>query len=254
MLVRRLLASFPWKFRKFISISTLLKLPIAIEQFLHQIYLFGFVYLRFCSTVDDTTVAKRLCWGRCGGFIYRFSAKRFSLDLSWAEATVAAQRIQTDWSRLLVGWNSASDGELWSGQRNSESLFSLMLTLMCITIQLYITLQYNRIQYNYTLQYNAWYFCIMCNDQLTSPNTCRSKIIWVSVTKWVNQSITFKLPIQVKNSQNRKQNMLNNNSQMSVLQLLQVMWIFKETIEFLPHNIKGSTFQWGATSIWALPK
>ena len=206
MLVRRLLASFPWEFRKFISISTLLKLPIAIDQFLHQIYLIDFVYLRFCSTVDDTTVANRLCWGRCGGFIYRFSAKRFSLDLSWAEATVAAQRIQTDWSRLLVGWNSASDGELWSGQRNSESLFSLMLTLMCITIQLYITLhyitiQYNTIQYNYTSQYNAWYFCIMCNDQLTSPNTCRSKIIWVSV----------------KNSQNHKQNMLNNNSQMSVL-------------------------------------
>ena len=96
MLVRRLLASFPWEFRKFISISTLLKLPIAIEQFLHQIDLFDFVYLRFCSTVDDTTVANRLCWGRCGGFIYRFSAKRFSLDLSWAEATVAAQRIQTD--------------------------------------------------------------------------------------------------------------------------------------------------------------
>ena len=181
MLVRRLLASFPWEFRKFISISTLLKLPIAIEQFLHQIYLFGFVYLRFCSTVDDTTVAKRLCWGRCGGFIYRFSAKRFSLDLSWPRRLWQRNGFKRKTSGWLV---SACDGALWSGQRNGESLFSLMLTNVHYnTIIHYITIQYNTIQYNYTSQYNAWYFCIMCNDQLTSPNTCRSKIIWVSVTK-----------------------------------------------------------------------
>ena len=89
-----------------------------------------------------TPLSQRDCAGVAVGGLFIASAQNVFLWISLGRGDCASAT-DSNGLKKTSGWLvSACDGALWSGQRNSESLFSLMLTNVHYnTIIHYITIQ-----------------------------------------------------------------------------------------------------------------